>query len=150
MQKKKNSVKLWIFANLYFLNCDSFFCWKCKICDDLYFHVDLDAYFIAYVSSSCLRLITLHTVTVLLCPFHWSGQMASGRMWLQIGMSGWLTGDYSLRCQPVDYSDRPEVLRVGDIMWLTKLFHLLYFIYVILLHSMILSFLRSAGQFTFL
>lgn len=42
-------------------------------------------------------------------------RMASGRLWLQIGMSGWLTGDYSLRCQPVDYSDRPKVLRVGDI-----------------------------------
>lgn len=39
--------------------------------------------------------------------------MAFGRLWLQIGMSGWLTGDYSLRCQPVDYSDRPQVLRVG-------------------------------------
>lgn len=42
-------------------------------------------------------------------------RMASGRMWLQLGISGWLTGDYSLRCQPVDYSDKPEVLRVGDI-----------------------------------
>lgn len=42
-------------------------------------------------------------------------RMAFGRMWLQIGISGWLTGDYSLRCQPVDYSDRPEVLRVGDL-----------------------------------
>lgn len=42
--------------------------------------------------------------------------MASGRMWLQIGMSGWLTGDYSLRCQPVDYSNRPDVLRVGDVL----------------------------------
>lgn len=41
------------------------------------------------------------------------GSMAFGRLWLQIGMSGWLTGDYSLRCQPVDYSDRPQVLRVG-------------------------------------
>lgn len=43
-------------------------------------------------------------------------RMASGRMWLQIGISGWLTGDYSLRCQPVDYSDKPEVLRVGDLL----------------------------------
>lgn len=43
-------------------------------------------------------------------------RMVSGRMWLQIGMSGWLTGDYSLRCQPVDYSNRSEVLRVGDVL----------------------------------
>lgn len=43
--------------------------------------------------------------------------MALGRMWLQIGISGWLTGDYSLRCQPVDYSDRPEVLRMVHASW---------------------------------
>lgn len=39
----------------------------------------------------------------------------SAWLFYEIGMSGWLTGDYSLRCQPVDYSDRPQVLRVGDI-----------------------------------
>ncbi|XP_014210495.1 elongation of very long chain fatty acids protein AAEL008004 [Copidosoma floridanum] len=39
--------------------------------------------------------------------------------WLfhEIGMSGWLTGEYSLRCQPVDYSDRPQVLRMVRVSW---------------------------------
>lgn len=31
---------------------------------------------------------------------------------LQIGISGWLTGHYSFRCQPVDYSNNPRTLRV--------------------------------------
>lgn len=65
-----------------------------------------------------------------LSPDWW--RMASGRMWLQIGISGWLTGDYSLRCQPVDYSDSPEVLRVGELPWLTELlpFDLFMFVFV--------------------
>jgi elongation of very long chain fatty acids protein 7 len=33
---------------------------------------------------------------------------------LQIGMSGWFTGEYSLRCQPVDYSNEPSALRVSS------------------------------------
>ncbi|XP_014485159.1 PREDICTED: elongation of very long chain fatty acids protein AAEL008004-like isoform X2 [Dinoponera quadriceps] len=44
-------------------------------------------------------------------------RMAPGRLWLQIGMSGWLTGDYSLRCQPVDYSNKPQILRMVHASW---------------------------------
>lgn len=33
--------------------------------------------------------------------------------WLQVGMGGWFT-DYSLRCQPVDYSDSPQAIRVSE------------------------------------
>ena len=32
--------------------------------------------------------------------------------YLQIGRSGWLTGHYNFRCQPVDYSNHPSTLRV--------------------------------------
>lgn len=32
--------------------------------------------------------------------------------YLQIGKSGWLTGHYNFRCQPVDYSNHPSTLRV--------------------------------------
>lgn len=31
---------------------------------------------------------------------------------LQIAFSGWLTGHYNFRCQPVDYSNNPRTLRV--------------------------------------
>lgn len=31
---------------------------------------------------------------------------------LQIALSGWLTGHYNFRCQPVDYSNHPKTLRV--------------------------------------
>ncbi|XP_012532466.1 elongation of very long chain fatty acids protein AAEL008004 isoform X1 [Monomorium pharaonis] len=41
----------------------------------------------------------------------------SAWLFYEIGISGWLTGDYSLRCQPVDYSDRPEVLRMVHASW---------------------------------
>lgn len=41
----------------------------------------------------------------------------SAWLFYEIGISGWLTGDYSLRCQPVDYSDRPEVLRMVYASW---------------------------------
>lgn len=40
-------------------------------------------------------------------------RIAFSWLWLQISMSGWLTGDYSLRCQPVEYEDDTRVLRVG-------------------------------------
>ncbi|XP_046742153.1 elongation of very long chain fatty acids protein AAEL008004-like isoform X1 [Diprion similis] len=36
---------------------------------------------------------------------------------IRIGDSGWFTGDYSLRCQPVDYSDRPQVMRMVYASW---------------------------------
>ncbi|XP_058806697.1 elongation of very long chain fatty acids protein AAEL008004-like isoform X2 [Phymastichus coffea] len=41
----------------------------------------------------------------------------SAWLFYEIGMSGWLTGEYSLRCQPVDYSDRPQVLRMVHASW---------------------------------
>ncbi|XP_050452869.1 elongation of very long chain fatty acids protein AAEL008004-like isoform X1 [Cataglyphis hispanica] len=41
----------------------------------------------------------------------------SAWLFYEIGISGWLTGDYSLRCQPVDYSDSPEVLRMVHASW---------------------------------
>lgn len=34
------------------------------------------------------------------------------KCYLQIGFSGWLTGHYNFRCQPVDYSNHPNTLRV--------------------------------------
>lgn len=34
--------------------------------------------------------------------------------WLQVGMGGWFT-DYSLRCQPVDYTDSPQAIRVSEV-----------------------------------
>lgn len=34
---------------------------------------------------------------------------------LQIALSGWLTGHYNFRCQPVDYSNSPRTLRVRGV-----------------------------------
>lgn len=28
-------------------------------------------------------------------------------------MSGWFTGEYSFKCQPVDYSNKPSTIRVS-------------------------------------
>ncbi|XP_054001058.1 elongation of very long chain fatty acids protein AAEL008004-like isoform X1 [Hylaeus anthracinus] len=41
----------------------------------------------------------------------------SAWLFYELGMSGWLTGDYSLRCQPVDYNDQPKVLRMVHACW---------------------------------
>ncbi|XP_034191103.1 very long chain fatty acid elongase AAEL008004 isoform X1 [Osmia lignaria lignaria] len=41
----------------------------------------------------------------------------SAWLFYEIGLSGWLTGDYSLRCQPVDYSDRPQTMRMVHACW---------------------------------
>lgn len=71
-------------------------------------------------------------------------RMASGRMWLQIGISGWLTGEYSLRCQPVDYSDKREVLRVGDVFRVINTYIVGVFLFHVL-HSNIFT-MHSAGQ----
>ncbi|XP_074028417.1 very long chain fatty acid elongase AAEL008004 isoform X2 [Leptinotarsa decemlineata] len=35
----------------------------------------------------------------------------------EVGMGGWLTGEYSLRCQPVDYSNKPSTLRMVHASW---------------------------------
>ncbi|XP_031827281.1 very long chain fatty acid elongase AAEL008004 [Nomia melanderi] len=41
----------------------------------------------------------------------------SAWLFYEIGMSGWLTGEYSLRCQPVDTSDRPMAIRMAHASW---------------------------------
>ncbi|CAH1100722.1 unnamed protein product [Psylliodes chrysocephalus] len=35
----------------------------------------------------------------------------------QIGMGGWFTGEYSLRCQPVDYSNKSSTIRMVHASW---------------------------------
>lgn len=32
---------------------------------------------------------------------------------LQLGISGWLTGRYNFQCEPVDYTNNPMTLRVS-------------------------------------
>ncbi|KAJ8954322.1 hypothetical protein NQ318_005909 [Aromia moschata] len=38
----------------------------------------------------------------------------SAWLWYEVGMGGWLTGEYSYKCQPVDYSNKPSTLRVSN------------------------------------
>ncbi|KAI4460630.1 fatty acid acyl transferase-related [Holotrichia oblita] len=38
-------------------------------------------------------------------------------LFLGIGTAGWLNGKYNWRCQPVDYSDDPETLRMVSYSW---------------------------------
>lgn len=57
-------------------------------------------------------------------------------MWLfhEISMSGWLTGRYNFRCQPVDYSNHPKTLRMVHACWwyyfskFTEFFDTIFFI----------------------
>lgn len=57
-------------------------------------------------------------------------------MWLfiEIGMSGWLTGRYSLRCEPVDYSSHPVTIRMVHACWwyyfskFTEFFDTIFFV----------------------
>ncbi|KRT79806.1 hypothetical protein AMK59_8248 [Oryctes borbonicus] len=56
--------------------------------------------------------------------------------WLfyRIASGGWLTGKYNWRCQPVDYSDDPETLKMVAISWwyyfskFTEFFDTLFFV----------------------
>jgi len=41
----------------------------------------------------------------------------SAWIFYEIGMSGWLTGRYSWRCQPVDYSNHPNSIRMTHAAW---------------------------------
>ncbi|XP_032593415.1 elongation of very long chain fatty acids protein AAEL008004 isoform X1 [Drosophila grimshawi] len=41
----------------------------------------------------------------------------SAWLFYEIGQSGWLTGHYSFRCQPVDYSNNPRTLRMVHACW---------------------------------
>ncbi|XP_034488010.1 elongation of very long chain fatty acids protein AAEL008004 isoform X1 [Drosophila innubila] len=41
----------------------------------------------------------------------------SAWLFYEIGISGWLTGHYSFRCQPVDYSNNPRTLRMVHACW---------------------------------
>jgi elongation of very long chain fatty acids protein 7 len=44
----------------------------------------------------------------------------SGYLFYEFLMSGWLM-DYSLGCQPVDYSNNPKALRVGRLSYILSL-----------------------------
>jgi hypothetical protein len=44
-------------------------------------------------------------------------QVLNSYLSLQIGISGWLTGHYNFRCQPVEYNNSPRTLRVS---WCTQ------------------------------
>lgn len=41
----------------------------------------------------------------------------SAWLFYEIGISGWLTGHYNFRCQPVDYSNHPSTLRMVHACW---------------------------------
>ncbi|XP_046670873.1 elongation of very long chain fatty acids protein AAEL008004 isoform X1 [Homalodisca vitripennis] len=41
----------------------------------------------------------------------------SAWLFYELSISGWLTGHYSLRCQPVDYSNNPRTLRMVHVCW---------------------------------
>ncbi|XP_013103165.1 elongation of very long chain fatty acids protein AAEL008004 isoform X3 [Stomoxys calcitrans] len=41
----------------------------------------------------------------------------SAWIFYEIGISGWLTGHYSFRCQPVEYSNNPRVIRMVHACW---------------------------------
>lgn len=57
-------------------------------------------------------------------------------IWLfyEIGMSGWLTGHYSLQCEPVDYSYHPVTIRMVHACWwyyfskFTEFFDTIFFV----------------------
>lgn len=55
-------------------------------------------------------------------------------LFLEIGMSGWLTGRYSLRCEPVDYSNHPVTIRMVHACWwyffskFTEFFDTIFFV----------------------
>lgn len=60
--------------------------------------------------------------------------MFSAWLFYEIGMSGWLTGDYSLKCQPVDRSTRPLAVRMAHASWwyyfskFTEFFDTIFFV----------------------
>ncbi|XP_025205782.1 elongation of very long chain fatty acids protein AAEL008004-like [Melanaphis sacchari] len=41
----------------------------------------------------------------------------SSWLFYELGISGWLTGRYNFRCEPVDYSNDPMTLRMVNICW---------------------------------
>ncbi|CAH0388611.1 unnamed protein product [Bemisia tabaci] len=58
----------------------------------------------------------------------------SSWLFYELAASGWLTGDYNLRCQPVDYSDSPRTLRMVRVCWwyyfskFTEFFDTIFFV----------------------
>lgn len=58
----------------------------------------------------------------------------SAWLFYQIGMGGWFTGEYSLRCQPVDYSNKPSTIRMVHASWwyffskFTEFFDTIFFV----------------------
>ncbi|XP_026813756.1 elongation of very long chain fatty acids protein AAEL008004-like isoform X1 [Rhopalosiphum maidis] len=41
----------------------------------------------------------------------------SSWLFYELGISGWLTGRYNFRCEPVDYSNHPMTLRMVNVCW---------------------------------
>ncbi|CAH0561030.1 unnamed protein product [Brassicogethes aeneus] len=54
-----------------------------------------------------------HTLTV------YNAFLVLFNSWLfyEIGMSGWLTGEYSFICEPMDYLYKPKNLRMVNVLW---------------------------------
>ncbi|CAG9761109.1 unnamed protein product [Ceutorhynchus assimilis] len=58
----------------------------------------------------------------------------SAWLFYQIGMGGWLTGEYSFRCQPVDYTNKPSTIRMVHASWwyffskFTEFFDTIFFV----------------------
>lgn len=54
----------------------------------------------------------------ILVVYNISMMLLSGYMFVEFNLAGWLSGTYSLGCQPVDYSDAPQAIRMAKVSWL--------------------------------
>lgn len=52
----------------------------------------------------------------LLIAYNFGMVLLSGYIFTEFGLSGWF-GDYSFKCQPVDYSDSPQALRMVNVCY---------------------------------
>lgn len=54
----------------------------------------------------------------ILVVYNISMMLLSGYMFVEFNLSGWLSGNYTLGCQPVDYSNSPQAIRMANVSWL--------------------------------
>ncbi|XP_059143062.1 elongation of very long chain fatty acids protein 7-like [Physella acuta] len=76
------------------------------------------AYFIfVWISPSLMKNVKAFEMRNLLVVYNLAMVALSTYTFYEFLMSGWLTG-YSLGCQPVDYSNSPQAVRMARVCWL--------------------------------
>jgi len=75
------------------------------------------AYFVKVIGPKVMENRKPFNLRHILILYNFVQVIFSAWLFYEIAISGWLTGHYNFRCQPVDYSNSPRTLRMVHACW---------------------------------